>query len=131
MTARQADITAAEFDAWLRAYQRAWEGRDPAAAALLFTEDSEYYWTPLDPPQRGRAGVAAAWEGAVSQQRGIRFTFDILAINGNKGIAAWRADFTRLPAATTVRIEGVLTADFAEPGQCRLFREWWHSAETA
>ena len=47
----------------------AWEGRDAAAAARLFSEDSEYYWTPLDPPQRGRAGVAAAWQGAVSQQQ--------------------------------------------------------------
>jgi hypothetical protein len=130
MTARQTGITAAEFDAWLHAYQRAWEGRDPAAAALLFTEDSEYYWTPLDPPQRGRAGVAAAWEGAVSGQRDIRFTFDILAVNGGKGIAAWRADFTRLPTAAAVRIEGVLTADFAAAGQCRIFREWWHSSET-
>jgi ketosteroid isomerase-like protein len=131
MTGQPAVVTAAEFDAWLRAYRRAWEGRDPAAAAQLFTDDSEYYWTPLDPPQRGRAGVAAAWEGAVSQQRDIRFTYEVLAVNGNKGIAAWRADFTRLPAATAVRIEGVLTADFAVPGQCRIFREWWHSDETA
>lgn len=123
-------ITAVEFEAWLRAYGRAWEGRDPAAAAHLFTEDSEYYWTPLDPPQRGRAGVAAAWEGAVSQQQDIRFTYEVLAVNGAKGIAAWRADFLRLPARAKVRIEGVLTADFAEPGQCRVFREWWHAIET-
>jgi nuclear transport factor 2 (NTF2) superfamily protein len=131
MTARPAGITAAEFDAWLSAYQRAWEGRDPAAAALLFTEDCEYYWTPLDPPQRGRAGVAAAWEGAVSRQRDVRFTYEVLAVNINKGIAAWRAEFQRLPEGAAVRIDGVLTADFAEPGQCRIFREWWHSAETA
>lgn len=131
MTAPQTGITAAEFAAWLGAYRRAWEGRDPAAAALLFTEDSEYHWTPLDPPQRGRAEIAAAWEGAVSRQRDIRFTFDILAVAGSKGIAAWRAEFTRLPAAAAVRIEGVLTADFAAPGQCRIFREWWHSDEPA
>jgi nuclear transport factor 2 (NTF2) superfamily protein len=129
VTARQGGISAAEFDAWLRAYQRAWEGRDPAAAALLFTDDSEYYWTPLDPPQRGRAGVAAAWEGAVSRQRDIRFTYEVLAVNVNKGIATWRVEFVRLPDGGAVRIEGVLTADFAEPGLCRIFREWWHSAE--
>ena len=123
-------ISALDFEAWLRAYGRAWEGRDPAGAARLFTEDSEYYWTPLDPPQRGRAGVAAAWEGAVSQQQDIRFSYEILAVNGAKGIAAWRADFLRLPARVKVRIEGVLTADFAEPGQCRTFREWWHAVET-
>lgn len=123
-------ITAADFESWLRSYGKAWESRDAAAAARLFTEDSEYYWTPLDPPQRGRAGVAAAWEGAVSQQQDIRFAFEILAVNGGKGIASWRADFLRLPVRARVRIEGVLMADFAEPGQCRVFREWWHAVET-
>jgi len=118
------------FDRWLRAYQTAWQERDPAAAARLFSDDAEYYWTPLDPPQRGPAGVAAAWEAAVSQQRDIRFTYTILAVSGATGIATWRADFTRLPARSTVRIEGVLTAEFVVTGRCRVFREWWHSAET-
>ena len=126
----QPEITAVEFEAWLRAYGRAWEGRDPAAAAHLFTEDAEYHWTPLDPPQRGREGVAAAWQGAVSVQQDIRFVYEILAVNGAKGIASWRADFLRLPALARVRIEGVLTADFAAPGQCRVFREWWHAVES-
>jgi len=123
-------ISAADFETWLQSYGKAWESRDAAAAARLFTEDSEYYWTPLDAPQRGRAGVAAAWEGAVSQQQDIRFAFEILAVNGAKGIASWRADFLRLPVRAGVRIEGVLMADFAEPGQCRVFREWWHAVET-
>ena len=120
-----------DFEAWLRAYGSAWENRDPAAAAALFTEDAEYYWTPLDPPQRGREGVAAAWQAAVSVQQDIRFTYEILAVSGAKGIASWRADFLRLPTRATVRIEGVLTADFAAPGQCRVFREWWHATESA
>lgn len=123
-------MTVAGFERWLRAYGQAWEGRDPAAAALLFTDDAEYYWTPLDPPQRGPAGIAAAWQAAVSQQRDIRFQFEILAVTGATGIAKWRADFTRLPAQSKVRIEGVLTAELADGARCRVFREWWHSAET-
>jgi len=125
-----AAISLAEFAAWLQNYGRAWESRDSAAAARLFTTDSEYYWTPLDPPARGPAGVAAAWEAAVSQQQDVRFTFEVLAVNGAKGIASWRADFLRLPDRAKVRIEGVLTADFTAPGQCRIFREWWHAIET-
>jgi ketosteroid isomerase-like protein len=123
-------IPTADFEAWLRAYGAAWEGRDPKAAVRIFTEDAEYYWTPLDPPQRGHAGIAAAWEGAVSQQKDIRFRYEILAVAGATGIARWRADFTRLPTGAKVVIEGVLTAEFASPGQCRVFREWWHAAES-
>ena len=119
---------AVEFENWLKAYQKAWESRDSHAAARIFSDDCEYYWTPLDPPQRGPARVAAAWEGAVSQQRDISFRYEILAVPGSTGIAKWRADFLQLPAKSKIHIEGVLTAEFAEPGKCRIFREWWHSA---
>jgi hypothetical protein len=66
----------------------------------------------------------------VSQQRDIRFTFSVFGVAGSTGMANWRADFTRLPDQFKVRIEGVLSAEFAAPGKCRVFREWWHSAES-
>jgi len=122
--------TAGQFTEWLRAYQAAWEGRDSAAAARLFSDDARYHWTPLVPPQQGPAEIAAAWDGAVSQQRDIRFTFDVFGVSGATGMATWRADFTRLPDQFKVRIEGVLSAEFAAAGKCRVFREWWHSAES-
>lgn len=122
--------TAEDFSAWLRAYQSAWEGRDAAAAARLFTADARYHWTPLVPPQQGPAEIAAVWEAAVSQQRDIRFTFSVFGVAGPTGMANWRADFTRLPDQFKVRIEGVLSAEFAAAGKCRVFREWWHSAES-
>jgi ketosteroid isomerase-like protein len=122
--------TVEQFSQWLREYQAAWEGRDPAAAAQLFSDDARYYWTPLVPPQQGPAEIAAVWEQAVSQQRDIRFTFAVFGVSGATGMATWRADFTRLPDQFTVRIEGVLSAEFAAPGRCRVFREWWHSAES-
>ena len=123
-------VTAGQFADWLRAYQSAWEGRDPAAAARLFTDDARYHWTPLVPPQQGPAEIAAVWASAVSGQRDIRFTFDVFGVSGATGMATWRADFTRIPDQFKVRIEGVLSAEFAAPGKCRIFREWWHSAES-
>ncbi|MGH8198240.1 MAG: nuclear transport factor 2 family protein [Steroidobacteraceae bacterium] len=121
--------TIEQFTLWLRAYQTAWEGRDAAAAARLFANDARYYWTPLVPPQRGPAEITAAWDAAVSNQRDIRFTFDVFAVAGPTGFATWRADFVRQPTQFKVRIEGVLSAEFASAGQCRVFREWWHSSE--
>ena len=123
-------VTAGQFEDWLRAYQSAWESRDAAAAAQLFTDDARYHWTPLVPPQQGPAEIAAVWAAAVAGQRDIRFTFDVFGVSGATGMATWRADFTRLPDQFRVRIEGVLSAEFAAPGKCRVFREWWHSAES-
>ena len=122
--------TVEHFTQWLRGYQSAWEGRDSAAAASLFSDDARYHWTPLVPPQKGPAEIAAVWDAAVSQQRDIRFTFSVFGVSGSTGMANWRADFTRLPDQFKVRIEGVLSAEFAEAGKCRVFREWWHSAES-
>jgi hypothetical protein len=122
--------TVEQFTQWLRAYQSAWEGRNPAAAAQLFTDDARYYWTPLVPPQQGPGEIAGAWDAAVSEQRDIRFSFDVFAVSGATGMARWRADFTRLPNRYKVRIEGVLAAEFESGGQCRVFREWWHSEES-
>ena len=119
----------AELDRWLGSYKNAWEGRDPQAAADLFSNDAEYWWTPLDPPALGPAGVAAAWEGAVSQQRDISFRYEILAVTERLGIASWRADFTSVPKGAQVCIEGILTVEFSAPQKCRVFREWWHSRE--
>ncbi len=119
-----------QFTLWLRAYQAAWEGRNAAAAARLFTDDARYYWTPLVPPQCGPAEIATVWNAAVANQRDVRFTFDVFAASGPTGFATWRADFVRLPDQFKVRIEGVLSAEFASAGQCRVFREWWHSAES-
>ncbi len=122
--------TVEQFTAWLRGYQAAWQGKDLAAAAKLFSDDARYYWTPLVPPQKGPAEIAAAWGAAIAQQRDIRFTFDVFGVSGATGMATWRADFVRVPDQFRVRFEGVLSAEFASAGQCRVFREWWHSAES-
>lgn len=119
-----------QFTLWLRAYQSAWVGRDAAEAARLFSDDARYYWTPHVPPQCGPAEIAAVWDAAVANQRDVRFTFDAFAVSGSTGFAIWRADFVRLPDQFKVRIDGVLSAEFAAAGQCRVFREWWHSAES-
>ncbi|MGH8130474.1 MAG: nuclear transport factor 2 family protein [Steroidobacteraceae bacterium] len=121
--------TLEDFTAWLRAYQSAWEGRDAAAASRLFTDDARYFWTPLVPPQRGPREIAAAWDAAVANQRDVRFTFEVFAVAGPTGFATWHAVFSRRSTQFKVRIDGVLSAEFASAAQCRVFREWWHSSE--
>ena len=43
------------FGHWLDAYGGAWETKEPAAAADLFTEDATYHETRFDEPMRRRA----------------------------------------------------------------------------
>lgn len=46
-------MTEPELATWLSRYGAAWEARDPEAAAALFTEDAEYFWTPFGDPNPG------------------------------------------------------------------------------
>ena len=124
-------MTSADFEDWLRRYGEAWESRDAKAAASLFTEDAEYYWTPFGEPKRGHQGIQVAWTEATSRQRDVRFSFRILASSGGRGIATWHTRLVRVPSDREVEIDGILVAEFGDSGRCRLFREWWHSTEAS
>lgn len=122
-------LTRNAFETWLAGYRAAWENKDANAAASLFTaENAEYYWTPYDPPQRGRAEIAAVWENAVSHQRDIHMTYEVLAVEGSRGIAHWHTNFMALPSEEPVQLDGILVAEFEDSTHCRVFREWWHQA---
>jgi hypothetical protein len=121
-------LTREAFEAWLRRYGAAWEARDPDAAGALFAADARYHWTPFQKPKRGPAAIAAAWREATSRQRDVRFSFEVLALDGPTGIARWRTRLAR-PSGREIELDGVLLAEFDADARCRLFREWWHSSE--
>ena len=123
-------ITNDEFAHWLIDYGRAWEKGDPGAAAALFTEDAAYHETPFADPMRGHAAIRRYWQsGAAESQMAVEFGYTILAIEGNLGVAHWRAVFMRVPSQTQVRLDGILTAEFDDSVRCKIFREWWHRLE--
>ena len=120
---------AAALDRWLGAYKRAWEDRDPVAAADLFTADATYRETPFDEPSRGRDGIFEYWSDVPRTQRGISFSYEILATTENGGVAHWRASFLRLPADDPVELDGIFLVKLDADGRCTEFREWWHKQE--
>lgn len=111
---------------WLEGYRRAWETRDPDAAAALFSERAEYRETPFSPPHLGRDGVRRYWREATGSQRDISFRYRILSIRADGGIAHWTARFTRVPSGERVLLDGIFVLDFDDEGQCQGLREWWH-----
>jgi SnoaL-like domain len=117
------------FEVWLQQYGDAWERQDADAAADLFSMDTKYYETPFDAPMTGREAVRSYWNEGTTLQRDISFGYDVLAMNGETGIARWTSSFRRVPSGVAVRLDGVLTARFDSEGRCSEFREWWHRKE--
>ena len=110
-------------------YQLAWETRDAERAASLFTEDATYYETPFGEPAKGRDGVRDYWAAATRDQSGVRFTFQVLALSEQRGIARWWAEFTGVQTGIRAELDGMFLLEFEQNGLCRSLREWWHGRE--
>lgn len=122
----QEPLTQAALERWLAGYEAAWEERDAAAAAALFTADAEYHETPYSEPFRGREGIAAYWSGVTADQRDVDFRSRVIAVSGNVGIAQWTATFVNAPSGTPVELDGVFVLEFSSAGGLvRALREWW------
>ena len=135
-----------DIERFMQGYKAAWEARDDAAFAALFTPDGEYHNTPFA-VQRGPAELREYWQ-RVKLQEDPRLFFDILAASPGAGIAHWHVTYqvaseelfaiwarstgtnliARRPGDPLPRmvLDGVLQAEF-EGELCRCCRLWWHS----
>ena len=120
------DLTTSEFSAWLEGYRAAWEERDPARAAALFTESASYRETPYDPPMQGRAAIEEYWAKAVSGQKDVTFRYEVIACTGDRGVCWWHAAFTGVSGGEAIDLDGIFHCRFADPDRVAAFEEWWH-----
>ena len=119
-------LTPAALEAWLQRYGAAWESRDPAAAGKLFLADASYHEMPFDAPKQGRAAIEEYRRKVTADQRDVKFESKLIAVNGNTGVAHWKATFRVASSGATLALDGVFVLEFDASGQCQSLREWWH-----
>jgi hypothetical protein len=122
-------MTPKAFASWLNCYGRAWETRNPQAAAALFAEDGTYQVTPFLEPMRGRPDILEYWTKVAQTEQNIQFGYEILAITPEHGIARWWASFAIAPPGLQTRLDGIFLISLDENGRCRSLREWWHKQQ--
>lgn len=119
------------LDDWLWAYGQAWERKDAEGFGALFTQDADYFWTPLEPPKSGRPKIRNAFERAVARQRDIHFDYELTTMDDQVSVVHWQCRFKRVPGDQDVRLDGIMLVRMNDAGKCYEFREWWHSSEAA
>jgi hypothetical protein len=119
-------LSTATLERWLAGYEQAWESRDAAHAAELFTSNASYHETPFDEPKVGQSGIHAYWASVTVDQRDIDFKSQVIAVNGQTGVAHWSATFTSASTGAHLELDGVFVLTFDENGRCTELREWWH-----
>jgi hypothetical protein len=114
---------------WLDAYGKAWEDRDPEAAAELFTEDAVYQWGPFGRRLRGRVMIREAWAEAVETQANVEFGYEVLTASARGGIVRWWVGADDPTRTVRERAEGIFRLAFDESGLCTSLEEWWNATE--
>jgi len=124
--ADQQELDIAKVESWLKGYKEAWETRDADKVALLFTEDATYQEDPYKVPFQGRKGIHEYWTTVTADQKDVDFTFEVLSVKGNTGIAHWHSEFIQASSGTTIILDGIFILEFSQEGLCRNLKEWWH-----
>jgi uncharacterized protein (TIGR02246 family) len=119
----------AAFKSWLEAYGRAWEKRDPEAAAALYAEDGTYQVTPFLEPMRGRKAIFEYWCGVARTEENVRFGYEILIVKPELNIARWWASFVIVPQGLQTKLDGIFLIALDADGRCKSLREWWHKQQ--
>ena len=114
---------------WMDAYGKAWEERDGAAAAELFTEDAVYQWGPFGRRLRGRVMIREAWTEAVETQSNVKFGYEVMSASANRGIVRWWCSADLPEENVHSKAEGIFRLAFDDAGLCTSLEEWWNSAE--
>ena len=114
---------------WLEEYGRAWENRDPEAAAGLYAEHGSYQVTPFVEPLRGREAIRNYWVAVARTEKDIYFWYEILTQSDRFGMAHWRASFEIVPQELKTRLDGIFLIQLDASGKCTALREWWHKQQ--
>ena len=113
----------------MTAYGRASAENDPQASANLFAENARYYENPFEEPIVGREAIYEYWNKGAQNLKDKEAFFEILAINGNTGIARWQSGFTVVESGKRLALDCLFVVEFDDEGLCQSFREWWHIRE--
>ena len=117
------------LNGWVGRLGRAWEDRDPRAAAALFSADVTYSPNPLAPALHGRAAVEEYWRAELAGHTDVQCEFDVIGVAGKVGIAHWHTTLTHIETGARVVLDGLIVVEFNPTGECRSLREWWHGQE--
>jgi len=128
-------ITHESVQAWLDAYERAWETYDRNDIAALWSDAAEYRWHPADEPTVGRDEIVRAWiapdgnESSRDEPGTYLGEYRPWAVDGNKAVAIGTS--TYWTDASRAKLDRIYynnwLLEFDDDGRCSSFTEYYMS----
>jgi hypothetical protein len=113
------------LDAWLNAYFAAWRSNQSDDVMALFAPNSAYYYGPFRERAVGRERIVENWISN-GPPTSVEHSHEVLAVEGNLGVAHWWVRETRRPGDVPLELDGILVLRFDDSGRCLEHREWYH-----
>jgi len=120
-------MTRNDFRDWLERYLRPQEKCDPECIWDTFAEDGVYWWGPFNEPRCGIHAIYAHHKNALSHQNDLKYTYQILAVTDQCGIARFHLTLADHVPGEPNEYDGILVVRLNDEQKAVLFEEWYHS----
>jgi len=114
------------FKSWLEKLKTIWEEKTPKVILNICSDKFLWYETPFSKPLRTREELLKEWNSILNQEN-ISFSYKILSVNKNMGMAKWDATFTKLPSKEKASFQGIFQVILDKEGKCIEFHQWFNT----
>lgn len=121
-------LSAHDVNQWLDAYKKAWETQDSDLIADIFSHDAIYRVDPFHETHTGQDAIRQYWDNNPKTQSNIHFSYRLLAVHDDYGIAHWQARFDK--NGNQSHLDGIFKLHFNNNKKCTALYEWWHKTKT-
>jgi hypothetical protein len=117
-------MTRDQFHTWLTKLGKAWEDRDPQAAASLFSENVQYYESPFGQVCADWDEVLKLWLVVPHNQKDVEYQHEVVMGSDDFGLAHWKVSRTKIPSNEKELLDGVFLVSLNDQGLCTFFKQW-------
>ncbi len=121
-------MTESGFKEWLDIYGKGWTTESPDLFLSCMAEDVVYKHSPFHRPMKGRQDLRQYAERAFYYQQDVTFSYEILAVTREYGLAHWKAELNWKDTDLHYCFDGMFQIFLNDHNLCTELREWWHSS---
>ncbi len=117
------------FKSWLKGLKKAWEEKNPEAAADLMADEFFYFENPFDEPLKTKSEVLKLWQAVPESQKDIQILFDVILVRRDFGLARVWGYYKAVKTGKKTFFDSIVNVTLDRSGKATKFRQWYEKKE--